>query len=128
MITVAVLGLGSMGLPMARHLARDFTVRAFDVNPDRRELAGEVGTVAASAREAVAGAAIVVVAVVNQEQFERGLHLLQLRQLACKVINHHSLQQAQMVLMLGRMPEGRAAGRHDVGGRVDPPPCPHRLT
>ena len=70
MITVAVLGLGSMGLPMARHLARDFTVRAFDVNPDRRELAGEVGTVAASAREAVAGAAIVVVAVVNQEQFE----------------------------------------------------------
>lgn len=30
--------------------------------------------------------------------------------------------------MLGRMPKGRAAGWHDVGGRVDPPPCPHGLT
>src|SRR3990167_2654187 len=32
-----------------------------------------------------------------------------------------------MVLMLGRMSEGGTAGRHDVGGRVDSAPCPHRL-
>ena len=62
--TVAVLGLGAMGLPMATHLARSFEVRGFDVAPARRELAQDAGAHAAfSAAEACAGADVALVSV-----------------------------------------------------------------
>ena len=68
MTTTAVLGLGAMGLPMARHLAATFTVRAYDIAPDRANAAGDFADVCASAREAAQGADAVLVAVRNQEQ------------------------------------------------------------
>ena len=36
-VTVVVLGLGAMGLPMATHLAQDFSVKAFDPFQARRD-------------------------------------------------------------------------------------------
>ncbi|NLF04751.1 MAG: NAD(P)-dependent oxidoreductase, partial [Actinomycetales bacterium] len=73
MIPVAVLGLGAMGLPMVTHLASgdDFEVRGFDITPERRELAGAAGArPTGSAREAAAGAAVVVVSVRDGAQLE----------------------------------------------------------
>jgi 3-hydroxyisobutyrate dehydrogenase len=67
--TVAVIGLGAMGLPMATRLAERFDVRGFDIAQSRIELAGSQGvTPAASAAEAVAGAQAVIVAVRTGEQ------------------------------------------------------------
>lgn len=67
--TVAVIGLGAMGLPMATRLAERFDVRGFDIAQARLELAGSRGvTPAASAAEAVAGAQAVIVAVRTGEQ------------------------------------------------------------
>ncbi len=40
--TVAVVGLGAMGLPMATRLASFFPVRGFDPSVQRRALAGKV--------------------------------------------------------------------------------------
>ncbi len=59
---VAVLGTGAMGVGMARSLLRDgFGVTAWNRTPDRaRLLAGDGATVADSARDAVAGADLVV--------------------------------------------------------------------
>ena len=69
--TVAVLGLGAMGLPMATHLASTFTVSGFDIAVPRLELARQAGiTPAASAAEAASGADVVLVAVRNQAQLE----------------------------------------------------------
>lgn len=70
--TVAVLGLGAMGLPMAGWLAsQGLPVRAFDIAAVRLELAREAGVeVFGSAVEAVAGAHLVLVAVRNQPQLE----------------------------------------------------------
>lgn len=34
--TIAVLGLGAMGLPMAARLAEKFDVKGFDINPAHR--------------------------------------------------------------------------------------------
>ncbi len=71
MTTVAVLGLGAMGLPMAQRLSTTFTVRCFDVSADRRSLAQAAGlTVCESAGESSAGAQVAVVAVRNQAQLE----------------------------------------------------------
>lgn len=68
---VAVLGLGAMGLPMAANLGRAFPVRAFDIDMDRVRLAADAGAVPCdSAREAVVGADVALVAVRTQEQFE----------------------------------------------------------
>ncbi|MGO1769940.1 MAG: NAD(P)-dependent oxidoreductase [Microbacterium sp.] len=62
--TVAVIGLGAMGLPMASRLAERFEVRGFDIAPERVALAeGKGVTPAASAAEAVSGADAVLVAV-----------------------------------------------------------------
>lgn len=70
-MTIAVLGLGAMGLPMARHLTHTFEVRCFDPSPDRRDLAEADGLVVChSAREAASGAHVALVAVRNQEQLE----------------------------------------------------------
>ncbi|KAA6436124.1 NAD(P)-dependent oxidoreductase [Agrococcus sediminis] len=71
--TVAVIGLGAMGLPMAARLAQRFDVRGFDIAEQRVELAAEQGVApASSAAEAVAGAQVVLVAV------RTGEHLLEL--------------------------------------------------
>ena len=67
-ITVAVLGLGAMGLPMARHLASTFTVRAYDIDPARGAAAGGFAQVCSTARDAAAGSDAVLVAVRNHEQ------------------------------------------------------------
>lgn len=73
--TIAVLGLGAMGLPMAARLAEKFTVRGYDPNSDRAALARDAGvTPAGSAREAATGAQIVLLAVRNSEQLEDALY------------------------------------------------------
>jgi len=57
---VAVIGLGRMGLPIARNLVeRGFAVTGYRRSPGS-ELAAAGGTVAASAAEAVAGAAVII--------------------------------------------------------------------
>lgn len=67
--TVAVIGLGAMGLPMATRLAERFEVRGFDIATERLALAGAQGvTPAASVAEAVSGAQAVLVAVRTGEQ------------------------------------------------------------
>ena len=69
--TVAVIGLGAMGLPMSTRLAERFEVRGFDIAADRIALAAEKGVKpAASAAEAVAGAQAVLVAVRTGQQIE----------------------------------------------------------
>ena len=72
MTTVGFIGLGSMGLPMARNLAqRGFPVHGFDVRPDAvMALAQAGGTPAASVAEAAAGADALVLMVVNAAQAE----------------------------------------------------------
>ncbi|PRY54955.1 NAD(P)-dependent oxidoreductase [Glycomyces artemisiae] len=68
---VAVIGLGAMGLPMAARLAERFTVRGFDIAPERLALAAERGVApAATAAEAAAGAGAVLVAVRTGEQLD----------------------------------------------------------
>ena len=67
--TVAVLGLGAMGLPMASHLAQDLVVRGFDIAPARLELGAQAGVVpCGSGREAVTGADAVLLAVRDSAQ------------------------------------------------------------
>lgn len=67
--TVAVIGLGAMGLPMATRLAERFEVKGFDIAEARLELAGAQGVApAASASAAVSGAQAVLVAVRTGEQ------------------------------------------------------------
>ncbi|OIU86584.1 NAD(P)-dependent oxidoreductase [Microbacterium sp. AR7-10] len=62
--TVAVIGLGAMGLPMATRLAERFEVRGFDIAAERVALAAEKGIATpSSAADAVAGADAVLVAV-----------------------------------------------------------------
>jgi 3-hydroxyisobutyrate dehydrogenase len=52
---VGVIGLGRMGLPMARHLVRaGFTVSGFDLDPERRTALLEVGGQPVDALDAVA--------------------------------------------------------------------------
>lgn len=65
MTTVAVLGLGAMGLPMARHLSGSFAVRGFDPLPERAAMLDGGRT---SAREAAEGADVVLVAVRTADQ------------------------------------------------------------
>lgn len=73
--TIAVLGLGAMGLPMATRLAERFTVRGFDPNPERSSLGSDAGvTSAGSAREAATGADAVLLAVRNHAQLEDALY------------------------------------------------------
>ncbi|MHB1170907.1 MAG: NAD(P)-dependent oxidoreductase [Lacisediminihabitans sp.] len=71
---VAVIGLGAMGLPMARRLAGDFSVVAFDTNHERLALAKEGGVGSASTpAEAAASADVVVLAVRDYEQVRAAL-------------------------------------------------------
>lgn len=74
--TVAVLGLGAMGLPMAANLAaKGASVRGYDIAQARLDLAQDAGvTPAASAREAAEGANVVLLAVRNAEQLDDALY------------------------------------------------------
>ncbi|MGO1591599.1 MAG: NAD(P)-dependent oxidoreductase [Ancrocorticia sp.] len=72
--TIAVLGLGAMGLPMSTRLAEKFEVRAFDIASDRVALANEAGVAGFdSARAAADGADIVLLAVRNRVQLDSAL-------------------------------------------------------
>lgn len=67
--TVAVLGLGAMGLPMATRLASGLSVNGFDIAPARLELAAAAGIrTFTSGAEAAAGADAVLLAVRNGAQ------------------------------------------------------------
>ena len=68
--TVAVLGLGAMGLPMARHLSATFPVRGFDVEASRAGAVAEFGTACTSAAEAASAADVILVAVRSADQLE----------------------------------------------------------
>ena len=72
---VAVIGLGSMGLGMARSLLRaGFAVRGYDVNPGAMAvLADEGGAACVSPADAGEGATIAVLVVVNAAQTEEVL-------------------------------------------------------
>jgi 3-hydroxyisobutyrate dehydrogenase len=67
-LTIAVLGLGAMGLPMARHLAQSFTVRSYDIDPARCSAAAGFSTACDSAKEVATDADIVLLAVRNRDQ------------------------------------------------------------
>jgi len=72
--TVAVLGLGAMGLPMATRLAERLAVNGYDLSPERTALAAAAGIhPAASAREAATGADAVLLAVRNGQQLRDAL-------------------------------------------------------
>lgn len=67
--TVAVLGLGAMGLPMATRLGERLRVHGFDVSPERTALAADAGLATfATARDACTGVDAVLLAVRNGEQ------------------------------------------------------------
>ncbi|MFF8971826.1 NAD(P)-dependent oxidoreductase [Streptomyces sp. NPDC014995] len=70
----AVIGLGAMGLPMARRLAGELPVSVFDIAADRRSvLAAEGARDAGSPAEAARDADVVVLAVRDQAQVEGAL-------------------------------------------------------
>jgi L-threonate 2-dehydrogenase len=72
MTTVGFIGLGSMGLPMAKNLAtRGFRVRGFDIRPAAMDALSEAGgSSASSAADAAVGADAYVLMVVNAAQAE----------------------------------------------------------
>ncbi|GJD49919.1 L-threonate dehydrogenase [Methylobacterium crusticola] len=72
---VTFVGLGSMGLPMARNLLRrGFEVRGYDVRPEgRAAFADAGGRTAGTIAEASAGAGILILMVVNAAQGEEVL-------------------------------------------------------
>ncbi len=72
--TVAVLGLGAMGLPMATRLASELTVNGFDIAEPRLKLAQEAGiNTFDSAQAAARGADALLLAVRNGEQLNEVL-------------------------------------------------------
>ena len=72
--TVAVLGLGAMGLPMATRLASKLTVNGFDIAEPRLKLAKEAGiNIFDSAKAAARGADALLLAVRNGEQLDEVL-------------------------------------------------------
>ena len=70
--TIAVIGLGSMGLGMAKSLLRaGHVVRGFDVNPASLENLSQAGGIScASPADAAIGAEVAVTVVVNAKQTE----------------------------------------------------------
>ncbi len=73
--TVGFVGLGSMGLPMAKNLlTAGFAVRGFDLRPAAGAALAEAGgTAAASVADAASDADALVLMVVNAEQAESAL-------------------------------------------------------
>lgn len=73
--TIAVLGLGAMGLPMATNFAKKYAVTGYDPSAERSSLAMSQGIDAkSSAREAAAGADFAVLAVRNKAQLDDALY------------------------------------------------------
>lgn len=71
---LAVIGLGSKGFGIAARLGEVFTVRAWDVDPIAREVAQAAGIdVAASARDAIDGAQVVLIAVHDENDLLESL-------------------------------------------------------
>ena len=72
---VGFVGLGAMGLPMARNLAaRGFAVQGYDLRPAARQaLVADGGRDAASVADAARDAAALILMVVNAEQAEAAL-------------------------------------------------------
>ena len=70
--TIAFVGLGAMGLPMARHLvAAGFTLRGYDIRPESRAALTTAGGEAAESLERAAeGADALLLMVVNAAQAE----------------------------------------------------------
>lgn len=75
MTTIAFVGLGAMGLPMAKNLvSAGHDVRGFDIKADTlAALQTAGGTACASARDACQGAGMLVLMVVNIEQARQTL-------------------------------------------------------
>ncbi|MBV8097425.1 MAG: NAD(P)-dependent oxidoreductase [Acetobacteraceae bacterium] len=75
MARIGFVGLGAMGLPMARNLVgRGFETRGFDVRPSAIDALVEAGGArASSAAEAAQGADVLVLMVVNAAQAEQVL-------------------------------------------------------
>jgi putative dehydrogenase len=75
MKTIAFVGLGAMGRPMARNLIKArFTVQGYDVNPaGLADLKAAGGVPSGSAKAAFAGASVIVLMVVNATQAEEVL-------------------------------------------------------
>lgn len=73
MSTLAFIGLGAMGLPMARNLLKHgWAVQVFDLNAQALQTVGaEGGVVTASARDAATGADTLILMVVNAAQAEQ---------------------------------------------------------
>lgn len=73
MSTIAFIGLGAMGLPMARNLLKHgWAVQAFDLNEQALQTIGaEGGVVTASARAAATGSDTLILMVVNAAQAEQ---------------------------------------------------------
>lgn len=72
--TVAVLGLGAMGLPMATRLASQLTVHGFDIAEPRLKLAADAGIRTFDSAQATArGADALLLAVRNGEQLNEVL-------------------------------------------------------
>jgi 3-hydroxyisobutyrate dehydrogenase len=74
-VSVAFIGLGAMGLPMARNLVRkQFRVTGYDLRAAAREmLVSEGGHAASTAAEAARGAGALVLMVVNAAQAREAL-------------------------------------------------------
>src|SRR3712207_6938166 len=75
MTTVGFIGLGAMGLPMAKNLAaHGFTVRGFDMRTTAVDALAQAGGVpTSSAAEVANGANVLVLMVVNAAQAEAAL-------------------------------------------------------
>lgn len=75
MTVVSVLGLGAMGLPIAKNLAKDFQIQGFDPASERVVLAKKTGiNTMASAKAAATGADFVILAVRNKAQLDEVLY------------------------------------------------------
>lgn len=72
MRTIGFIGLGAMGMPMAKNLLeRGFTVQGFDVRPDALAVLEQAGGLrAASSAEAATGAEALILMVVDAAQAE----------------------------------------------------------
>lgn len=69
--TIAWIGLGAIGAPMARTAAEaGLAVTAFDLNPEARQALADVATPAETALAAAQGADIVVIMVATPEQLD----------------------------------------------------------
>ena len=108
MATVGFIGLGSMGLPMARNLvARGFGVRGFDVRAAAIEALAEAGGErAGSAAEAARDADALVLMVVNAAQAEQILF-------ADGALN--ALREGGVVVLMATCPPGAVS---ELAGRV----------